>query len=103
MPTIRERVLELASTALGLIVGAAMIAVFLLFVFGGLFYRTSCPSQASWSFNPIPFISTVEIDPEIGAETTCVTDTATSYVAGKAPLVGGPLRSFIRSTTGQED
>jgi hypothetical protein len=74
---------------LGFAIGAAIVVAM---VVGGTFYRSECPSKTSWQFNPIPFISTIEVD-----STACRTETATSYYAGKIPVIGGVLRGFVRS------
>lgn len=88
------------ATVAGWITGAAisLIAVLLTvaMIAGAMFYRTECPSEATWSFNLIPFIASY--DP--GA-TACRQETATSYYAGKVPYVGGALRGVVRSIQDQ--
>jgi hypothetical protein len=86
---------ELAVSALGALVAVALIAFVMA---GGMFYRTSCPSKVTWSFNPLPFVHVVDAD-----ETACSVDTATGYYTGKIPVVGAPLRALVKSVTGQAD
>jgi hypothetical protein len=84
-----------AAAVIGMALGVALIAFIMV---GGTFYRTSCPSKVSWSFNPIPFVHVVHV-----GETECSVDTATGYYTGKVPLVGRPLRALVKSFTGQND
>lgn len=73
-------------------------AFFAFIIVGGMFYRTSCPSDVSWKFNPIPFVYVVDT-----GETACATDTATGYYTGKVPVIGGTLRAIVKSVTGQAE
>ena len=97
-----SRLRDLAEATAALLVSALMIAAFLAIIAGGMFYRSACPSKVEWSFNPVPFVQTVDMDVARGEAIACRKDTATSYYAGKVPLVGGPLRGFIKGVTGQD-
>jgi hypothetical protein len=94
------RVTGLLSSLVALLLGLAMVALFAFIFAGGMFYRTSCPSKADWTFNPIPFIVSVDGDVAHGAR-ACTTDTATGYYAGKVPVAGGLLRAFAHTFTAQ--
>jgi hypothetical protein len=91
---------ELLAAGAGLLVGGALVA---FLVFGGMFYRTACPSNVQWDFNPIPFVQTMDADIATGEATACSTDTATGYYTGQVPVIGDPVRALVKNFTGQAE
>jgi hypothetical protein len=57
--------------------------------------------RADLHLAPGPFVQPVDLDVARGEAVACWTDTASGYYAGKVPVVGGTLRTFVRSFTGQ--
>jgi hypothetical protein len=92
----RSFLASLVPAAALLVAGLAAAASIAFFFVGGMFYRTQCPSSTKWTFDPIPFFYVVKT-----GEVACSTDTASGYYVRKVPVIGEPLRIFVRSWTGQ--